>query len=55
MKLQLDDYSCGPVALQNAYFHIHGEYPRVTIKKLCETCSTTYEFGTWRWDLHRMV
>ena len=53
MKLQLDDYSCGPIALQNAYFHLHGEYPKVSIKKLCETCSTTYEFGTWRWDLHK--
>ena len=53
MKLQTDDYSCGPIALQNAYYYLNGNYPKVTIKKLCERCSTTYEFGTWRWDLHK--
>ena len=53
MKLQTDDYSCGPVALQNAYYHLYGKYPSVTIKKLCSKCSTTYEFGNWRWDLHK--
>ena len=33
MKLQTDNFSCGPVALQNAYYYLNGNYP-ITIKKL---------------------
>ena len=50
MKLQTDDYSCGPIALINAYIYLHGKYPRISTRTLTIECLTT-ENGTNRWDL----
>ena len=51
MKLQWDEYSCGPVAICNAYFHRYGRYPNISIRRMCMKCSTTEEDGTERWDI----
>ena len=51
MKLQWNDYSCGPIAIHNAYFHRYGKYPNISVTKTCSKCSTTKEDGTERWDI----
>ena len=52
MKLQTDDFSCGPVALINAYYNKHSEYPKnMSIKRLNNICETNQEYGTYRWNI----
>jgi len=54
MKLQTDDFSCGPVAIINAYYYKHSEYPKnITIKRLTHICETNQEYGTYRWNIKK--
>lgn len=51
-RLQCDDYSCGPVALINAYKYIYGEFPKITLRKLLNECETDpIKDGTHRWNM----
>lgn len=60
--IQYDDYSCGPVALINAYYCLYGKYPfncaiykhpSKAIRKLREECSTDKIDGTRRWNISK--
>ena len=51
MKLQQDDYSCGPVAIINAYFYQQKKYPPISTNKLKHECITNEVYGTHRWDM----
>jgi len=51
MRIQYNDYSCGPIALYNAYFHKYGKYPNISLRTICKKCLTNDEWGTMRWNL----
>jgi hypothetical protein len=53
MKLQTNDYTCGPVSLINAYYDKNKKYPRVTTRSLSYQCNTTESIGTYRWNLKK--
>lgn len=38
MKLQANAFSCGPVALFNAHWHLFGRWPRVTLNSTGSEC-----------------
>lgn len=50
MKLQTDDYSCGPISLINAFIYSEEKYPPISTCKLKHECSTS-EYGTERWNM----
>jgi hypothetical protein len=50
MKLQTNDYQCGPIALVNAYIHKNKKHPPISTRRISHECSTT-EMGTERWNL----
>ena len=58
--IQHDDYSCGPIALINSYYHLYNkypcdcpitEYPRKAIDQIGKECETTKTHGTELWNL----
>ena len=54
MRLQTDDYSCGPVAIYNAYYYKYNCFPNITLKKLCNRCLTNEQTGTERWYMNQI-
>ena len=50
MKLQTDDYQCGPIALINAYIYLNKKHPPISTRRIAHEISTT-ENGTDRWNL----
>ena len=52
MRLQPNDYSCGPIAILNAYYYKYKCFPNISLKKLCNRCLTNEEIGTERWNMN---
>ena len=52
MRLQTNDYSCGPVAIYNAYCYKYNCFPNISLKKLCNRCLTNEQTGTERWNMN---
>jgi hypothetical protein len=51
-KLQKDDYSCGPIALMNAYKYVYNIFPKISLRKLLKECKTDpINYGTYRWNI----
>lgn len=51
LRLQPDDTSCGPIAIVNAYKHIHQHFPKISVKRIRSICKTNNEYGTFRWNI----
>ena len=51
MRFQPNDYSCGPIAICNAYYYRYKCFPSVSLRKLCSRCLTNEETGTKRWNM----
>lgn len=51
LRLQPDDTSCGPIAIVNAYKHIHQKFPKISVKRIRSICETNNVYGTFRWNI----
>ncbi len=50
--LQRDDYSCGPIAILNAYIWKYGKFTsKISFRKLRNLCKTNAKRGTERWNM----
>ena len=50
-RTQTDDFSCGPVAVINAYRYINNKFPKTTLNRLRYICKTNEYYGTERKNL----